>query len=51
MVAPHKVSLASDVLLVWGYLLSLVTPFIGEPEYCEELISHRLMVGFIVLMP
>ena len=29
MVAPHKVSLASDVLLVWGYLLSLVTPFLG----------------------
>ena len=36
MVAPHKVSLPSDVFAGLGI------SFISEPEYCEELISHRV---------
>ena len=45
MVAPHKVSLASDVFADLGISIVSGHPilggFIGKPEYCEELISHK----------
>ena len=44
VVAPHKVSLASDVFPGLGISIVSGHPilggFIGEPEFCEELISH-----------
>ena len=44
VVAPHKVSLASDVFAGLGMSIVSGHPilggFIGEPELCEELISH-----------
>ena len=46
MVAPHKVSLVSDVFAGLGISIVSGHPilggFIGEPEYCEELISHKV---------